>query len=156
MAELEEAETGDRGRAREWLARAVRAPRDPVWTADGVILDSWAPASPVTGRLDTVEWKVPVAELEPPSLHIDAEDLRPAALPVPVAEAEPETQPEAAVPAEEPSAGPEVSNPSLPEPDRRVEEEGSALPIGTLPRTVRLLTRLWPAVPLPNRADPRA
>ena len=80
MAELVEAETGDRGRAREWLARAVRAPRDAAWTADGVVLEAWAPASPVTGRLDTVEWKVPLAELEGPSLHIDAEDLRPAVI----------------------------------------------------------------------------
>ena len=68
MAELEEAETGDRGRAREWLARAVRAPRDPAWTADGVVLEKWAPVSPVTGRIDAVEWKVPVAELAPPHL----------------------------------------------------------------------------------------
>jgi HemY protein len=77
MAELAEAETGDTGRAREWMARAVNAPRDPVWTADGVILDAWAPASPVTGRLDTVEWKVPVAELEPPRMAIQAEELKP-------------------------------------------------------------------------------
>ena len=76
MAELEEAETGDRGRAREWLARAVRAPRDPVWTADGLVLDRWAPASPVTGRIDAVEWKVPVAELEGPRLEIDAAELQ--------------------------------------------------------------------------------
>jgi HemY protein len=60
MADLEEAEHGDRGRVREWLARAVRAPRDPVWTADGVTSEHWAPVSPATGRLDAFEWKVPV------------------------------------------------------------------------------------------------
>jgi HemY protein len=80
MAELEEAETGDRGRAREWLARAVNAPRDPAWTADGVVLEEWAPVSPVTGRLDTVEWKVPVAEIEGPRLTIDAAELQPIAI----------------------------------------------------------------------------
>jgi HemY protein len=91
MAELEEAETGDRGRAREWIARAVRAPRDPVWTADGIVLQRWAPASPVTGRLDTVEWKVPVAELEGPGLQIDAAELEApiADLPEPTHEPEP-------------------------------------------------------------------
>jgi HemY protein len=59
MADLVESETGDAGRAREWMARAVRAPRDPAWTADGTVLEHWAPASPVTGQIDAVEWKVP-------------------------------------------------------------------------------------------------
>jgi HemY protein len=77
MAALEEAESGDRGRAREWLARAVHAARDPVWTADGVILEQWAPASPVTGHLDAVEWKVPVAELEGPHILIEESALLP-------------------------------------------------------------------------------
>jgi HemY protein len=103
MAELEEAETGDRGRAREWLARAVRAPRDPVWTADGVVLDHWAPASPVTGRIDTVEWKVPVAELEGPGLHIDAAELIP-----------PPPAPEAALTPEPPETEAEPSEPPAP------------------------------------------
>jgi HemY protein len=104
MAELEEAATGDRGRAREWLARAVRAPRDPVWTADGVILDAWAPASPVTGRIDAVEWKVPVAELEPPRIEIDASELEPPPEPEqrepPQLPAAPAAPPPAAVPAQ--------------------------------------------------------
>ncbi|SEQ77081.1 HemY protein [Faunimonas pinastri] len=64
MAEIEEGQSGDRGRAREWLARAVRAPRGPAWTADGVVLEQWAPVSPVTGRLDAVEWKLPLEEPE--------------------------------------------------------------------------------------------
>jgi HemY protein len=75
IAELDEAETGDRGRAREWLARAVRAPRDPAWTADGVVLEEWAPVSPISGKLDAVEWKVPVAELEGPKIEIDKAEL---------------------------------------------------------------------------------
>lgn len=61
MAEIEEGEHGDQGKAREWLTRAMRAPRDPVWTADGMISDEWEPVSPVTGRLDAFEWKVPVS-----------------------------------------------------------------------------------------------
>ncbi len=93
MAELEEAETGDRGRAREWLARAVRAPRDPAWTADGVVLEEWAPVSPVTGQLDAVAWKVPLAELEGPRLDID-----PAELAAPVKAKETEAQPAPVVP----------------------------------------------------------
>ncbi len=60
MAEIEEGQSGDQGKAREWLARAVRAPRDPAWTADGLVSDEWEPVSPVTGRLDAFEWKVPV------------------------------------------------------------------------------------------------
>ena len=59
MAGLEENESGDIGRVREWLARAVRAPRDAAWTADGLVLDAWQPLSPLSGRLDAVEWRVP-------------------------------------------------------------------------------------------------
>lgn len=61
MAEIEEGENADQGKAREWLNRAVRAPRDPVWTADGITAEEWEPLSPVTGRLDAFEWKVPVS-----------------------------------------------------------------------------------------------
>ena len=46
-----------------WLARAVHAPRDAAWIADGVIAASWSPVSPVTGRLDAFEWKVPVSDV---------------------------------------------------------------------------------------------
>ncbi len=60
MARIEGGETGDQGRVREWLARAVHAPRDPAWTADGYISDRWAPISPITGALDAYEWKAPV------------------------------------------------------------------------------------------------
>jgi HemY protein len=48
---------------RAWLARAVRAPRDPVWEADGVVSEEWAPTSPVTGRLDAFEWREPPERL---------------------------------------------------------------------------------------------
>src|SRR5947209_4960969 len=51
MAELEMAQ-GDEGRAREWMARALNARRDPAWTADAFVSDHWLPISPVSGRLD--------------------------------------------------------------------------------------------------------
>jgi HemY protein len=63
MAELEEAETGDRGRAREWLARAMRAAPDPLWVADGVASPLWMPVSPVTGEIGVSEWKPPFEAL---------------------------------------------------------------------------------------------
>jgi HemY protein len=66
MAEIEEAENGTTGRLREWLSRALRAPRDPAWTADGVVSDQWLPVSPVTGRIDAFEWRLPVERLPGP------------------------------------------------------------------------------------------
>ena len=62
MARIEGEQHGHAGRVREWLARAVNAPRDPAWTADGVVSDCWAPVSPVTGALDAFRWRVPVEE----------------------------------------------------------------------------------------------
>ena len=59
MARIEAGELGDKGREREWLARAVRAPRDRAWIADGYISDRWLPVSPVTGAVDGFEWKAP-------------------------------------------------------------------------------------------------
>ncbi|WP_428670545.1 heme biosynthesis HemY N-terminal domain-containing protein [Roseibium sp.] len=59
MAEVEEAEHGDRGRMRDWLARAVNAPLDKVWMADGVVSGDWQPVSPVTGKLDAFQWGTP-------------------------------------------------------------------------------------------------
>lgn len=87
MSELEEAEHGDRGRVREWLARAVHAPRDPAWTADGVISEEWAPISPVTGQLDAFEWKVPLEDLvDHPSALIEEAMLDTLPPPVPTPE----------------------------------------------------------------------
>ena len=43
------------------MTRALNAPRDPAWTADGFVSDRWLPVSPVTGRLDAFEWKEPLA-----------------------------------------------------------------------------------------------
>jgi HemY protein len=59
MARIEGEQYGDAGRVREWLARAATAPRDPAWTADGVVMERWSPTAPVTGELDAVRWAVP-------------------------------------------------------------------------------------------------
>jgi HemY protein len=58
MAEIEDAQ-GDTGKSREWLARALHAPRDPMWVSDGVALNIWTPVSPVTGEIVNCEWKAP-------------------------------------------------------------------------------------------------
>lgn len=63
MAEIEEAQFGDGGAVREWLARGSRAPRDPAWIADGVVSSRWAPVSPVTGKLDAFRWTTPVEQI---------------------------------------------------------------------------------------------
>jgi HemY protein len=60
MAKLERAERNDEGRAREWTARALNATPDPQWTADGYVSHRWLPVSPVSGRIDAFEWRVPL------------------------------------------------------------------------------------------------
>ena len=93
MAEIEEGQSGDQGKAREWLARAVRAPRDPAWTADNIVSDEWEPVSPLTGRLDAFEWKVPLANNArptplPPSAPDSLPTLTEPSSPLPLASAE--------------------------------------------------------------------
>jgi HemY protein len=63
LADIEEGEFGDHGRAREWLGRAARAPRDPAWTADGFVSEQWQPVSPVSGELGKFAWKVPLTAI---------------------------------------------------------------------------------------------
>ncbi len=65
MAEVEEAEYGDIGQWREWLARASRASLDPAWVADGIVYDHWSPVSPTSGKLDAFRWQVPAERLGP-------------------------------------------------------------------------------------------
>lgn len=93
MAELEASETGDVGRAREWAARAVRAPRDPAWIADGQVSEHWAAVSPVTGKLDAYVWETPPGVTATPVLDYEAERLRAAiaAISLPAPPAAPET-----------------------------------------------------------------
>jgi HemY protein len=72
LADIEEAETGSVGKVREWLGRAIRAPRDPAWTADGYVSENWAPVSPVTGRLDAFRWKTPGQRIDAQGMVIEA------------------------------------------------------------------------------------
>jgi HemY protein len=134
MGEIEQSESGDEGRAREWMSRALRASRDPAWTADGIVSERWMPASPVSGRLDAFQWKVPLAELADQRAVIEGGDAGgaatlpslapPPAVPPPVLPARgdatagaaamvaatgaPASQPVAALPASRPAAPPQV------------------------------------------------
>jgi len=116
MAEIEEAEHGDEGRVREWMARAMRASGDPVWTADGVVSDRWLPVSP-NGRLDGYEWKVPLAEIgvSRPVIEATPPPMEPAAVALPKATLEP--------PVEMPSRKAAKSRP-----DARASSKASAKP----------------------------
>jgi HemY protein len=130
MAELEQLE-GDDGRAREWMSRALNAALDPAWTADGFVSDRWLPVSPVTGRLDAFQWKVPVAELGPHA-------------PVMIEAGEP--------------ARPELPHPDLPRQDlprQDLPREVASPPLGnvgpengTVPRAARAAPRVPPIIPL--------
>lgn len=92
MAEIEEGQNADQGKAREWLARAVRAPGDPVWVADGITADDWEPVSPLTGALDAFEWRVPLsavngkAEPAPPTATLPAPPPETGLAPTPTAQ----------------------------------------------------------------------
>ncbi|UCI30655.1 heme biosynthesis protein HemY [Mesorhizobium sp. B4-1-4] len=84
LADIEEAETGDQGKVRQLLSKAVRAPRDPAWVADGVVSERWAPVSPITGRLDAFEWRAPMERLgQLIDSHDDAPDGAVAAIEAP-------------------------------------------------------------------------
>jgi HemY protein len=100
MAEIEEAEHGETGRVREWLSRALRAPRDPAWTADGLISDVWLPASPVTLRLDAFEWRTPVERVGGPAPDRADDVLADIDEPAQIAPPEEETAPRPIVQAE--------------------------------------------------------
>ncbi|BAT57543.1 putative protoheme IX biogenesis protein [Variibacter gotjawalensis] len=95
MAELEEGEHNDVGRGREWMSRALRLPRDPVWTADGVVSERWLPVSPVTGQIDAFVWKTPVEELAAP---VAFDDSPAGPTPLPIAKLEPAAEPEPIAP----------------------------------------------------------
>ena len=110
LADIEEADTGDVGKARQLLAKAVRAPRDPAWVADGFETDKWAPFSPVSGRLDAFEWRVPVERLgalieeeKQPAVKVEAPVVLAAPPPAPVP-ADPMPEPVIEIAAPEPPA----------------------------------------------------
>jgi HemY protein len=103
MAEIEERDSGDIGRARQWTARALHAAHDPAWTADGLVSDKWLPVSPATGRLDAFQWKVPLADLNPPGHVIEQAEVAAVAPPQPASAPIPAPMP-AAAPAPAPAS----------------------------------------------------
>lgn len=134
MARIEAGELGDKGREREWLARALRAPRDRAWIADGYISDRWLPVSPVTGAVDGFEWKAPVDAIGRGDDTIVIEDW-----PAPVA-----------VEAPPPLAVPQVPAPQVEAPVRRELVDVSPAKEETEIRTAKV-----PPAPSPVRPEPR-
>jgi HemY protein len=133
MADLEEGEGGDKGKSREWLSRAVRAPRDPMWVIDGVAVPQWTAISPVTGEIANAEWRVPFALLPGPSApQVEAAEMpsvKPA-LEQPNGRAEPDAEPpriEEPAPSRfaEPAYAP--ARPTMVQPIRPPDDPGPAL-----------------------------
>jgi len=149
MADLEQAEHGTTGRAREWLARASRAPRDPAWIADGVVADRWGPVSPVTGRIDAFVWQAPpdvlvAPELQPIDDVVADLDDKPKALPA--------SQPEPAEVKEEITApaSAEADTPAPAEAAPTVSSEPVSVPVPTKAAPPATETR-----PTDGTAEPR-
>jgi len=145
MARIEAAEHGDTGLAREWMARAVHAAHDPVWTADSVIAETWMPVSPVTGRLDAFQWRVPIADLTPRGSTVE-QTLPPRRL-----QSSPAPSPKAAAPlAMETTLSPSLGPTSQPDglPSHAPDDPGpdAEQPLEPMPRpaspTART-TRFW-------------
>jgi HemY protein len=130
MAEIEERESGDEGRAREWMSRALRAPRDPAWAADGFVSDRWMPVSPVSGRLDAFQWKVPLAELGDTRDVIEGDDF-------------------------ESGRPPKIVTPPPELPARTEAPASPAAPIAEQPPAPRLPAALSGSSPKPPKIEPR-
>lgn len=133
MAEIESAEHGDHGKAREWTARAVRARRDPAWVADGYVAERWLPISRLSGKLDAFAWTVPPETFGGPLLEQVTQQALAVPAPTPPA---PEKEPPAvaapepartgeAAPRRKPAAAPVVAEPPLPD-DPGPELDGEA------------------------------
>jgi len=153
MAEIEEREHSDEGKVRTWLARAINAPRDPVWMADGQVFPNWAPVSPVSGDVGVFEWKVPSEA--PPSrvaMQIEADLSR---------EAQMVTQAEALPQIEARSAEEEVADPGAavvePEPAKPAEVATAEVePVAEAPAGPEQEPQREPAVEeaAENKAEP--
>ena len=68
LARLEADEHDDTEAAHAWLLKASEAPPEPVWRCGncGVQHAAWHIACSACGALDTIDWGVPVAGIEPP------------------------------------------------------------------------------------------
>jgi HemY protein len=121
MARIEGEQRNDAGRVREWLARAVNAPRDPAWTADGVVSERWEAISPATGTLDAFQWRVPVQPIDTESQELIAAKLEELV----ALGARPEAALEA-MPVREHAAEPERPPAKAPEPGADTEAEPGA------------------------------
>jgi HemY protein len=149
MAEIEQAD-GATGRVREWLARATHAPRDKAWIADGIVSETWAPISPVSGRIDAFVWETPPEVLGAPAARDtlmfeepEPEEAPPATVLAPPV-IEPEPRPEPAGPAETASAGLEPAVPPPAEPENPAVSENAApsVPAEPAPETRNEVTTL--------------
>ncbi|HSD92052.1 MAG TPA: heme biosynthesis HemY N-terminal domain-containing protein [Methyloceanibacter sp.] len=150
MARIELGEFGDKGREREWLARALRAPRDRAWIADGYVSDRWLPVSPVTGAVDAFEWKAPVDAIgrgddtllieerpepavmeeeiaEPPQepAHVERKDVVVEVVPAKETQAAEEAEPQVRTVAIEPQLKPAIFVPERPPDDPGVGQAES-------------------------------
>jgi len=138
MAELEEKEHGDEGRAREWMTRALRARRDSTWAADGIESERWMPVSPVTGRLDAFQWKDPIAGLDADEVIEHDKELR-------AAMAAPSVSPRAA-----------ETRPPEPVPTATTSMLPATTPGRTLARTASVAAPIVPLVHIPDDPGPDA
>jgi HemY protein len=134
MADIEEADSGEEGRVRQWLGRALRAPRDPAWVTDGHVSDKWAAFSPVTGRIDAYEWKSPV---ERAGALIEADGAELARLPEPEPEPEePAKSPVIEAVAEAPAVKPVAAAPVPVPVEEKPAPAPAAAPSATAPAAV--------------------
>jgi HemY protein len=151
MAEIENAETGDLGRARAWLARGLNAARDPAWVADGLVSDSWEPVSPISGKLDAFEWKVSQESLSAPASPLIDQDIEEEAVPHVAVDAAPEEAapaPVSVAPAPAPKpAPPPAAAPAPPRPEPAFQ------PVRTPPSEVLLPLARAPDDPGPDDDD---
>lgn len=128
MAEIEDGQFGNRGRAREWLSRALHAPRDEAWVSDGYVSQDWLPVCPRTGAFDAFEWKVPQSMIVPVASTPSAAAPLPAEREKTGCEetgSEAETAPAEAVPSEKEPARPAAV---MPQPGAQKKDEADILP----------------------------
>ena len=158
MADIEEADTGDQGRVRHWMAQALRAERDPAWTADGYVAEEWAPVSPVTGALDAFVWKVPVEQIAGPQIEgakVSGPDADEAirSLP-PVAETKPEVK-TATVPPTSPTPAKATMAETAPPAAKPVEKETPAAPKERPQAPSAMVVEPAPPTPAPQAQRPK-